>query len=66
MQDIYSINEKSISKAQQRLFGQVYSYKKGKLKNPSKAVKDIAKGISKKDSKDFAATKHKGLPNKVG
>tara|TARA_Y100001968_G_C19262827_1_gene670154 strand:- start:33 stop:773 length:741 start_codon:yes stop_codon:yes gene_type:complete len=66
LQDVYSINEKSVSKAQQRLFGQVYSYKKGKLKNPSKAVKDIAKGINKKDSKDFAATKHKGLPNKVG
>lgn len=59
------LNEKAVSKAQQKLFGQVYAYKKGRLKNPSAAVRKIAKGISTKDSKDFAATKHKGLPNHV-
>lgn len=53
------------SKEQQRLFGMVHAYQKGELKNPSKEVKDIAKTISKKDAKDFAETKHKGLPNKV-
>ncbi len=61
-----NVTEKSVSTSQQRLFGQVYAYKKGKLKNPSAAVRKIAKGISKKDSKDFAATKHKGLPTHVG
>ena len=28
----------------------------------SKEVKEIAKGISKKDAEEFAATTHKGLP----
>ena len=31
----------------------------------SKQIKNIAKKISKKDAKDFAKTKHKGLPNKL-
>ena len=53
------------SKEQQRLFGMVHAYQKGELKDASEEVKDIAKTISKKDAKDFAETKHKGLPNKV-
>lgn len=53
------------SKSQQRLFGMVHSYQKGELDNPSKEIKSIAKSISKKDAKDFAKTKHKGLPNRV-
>lgn len=53
------------SKEQQRLFGMVHAYQKGELKDPSKEVKDIANDISYKDAKDFAETKHKGLPNKV-
>ena len=53
------------SKSQQRLFGMVHAYQKGELDNPSAEIKDIAKSISKKDAKDFAETKHKGLPNKV-
>ena len=31
----------------------------------SKELKDVAKGMSKKAGHDFAATKHKGLPEKV-
>ena len=53
------------SKEQQRLFGMVHAYQKGELKNPSKEIKDVAKSISYDDAKDFAETKHKGLPNKV-
>lgn len=53
------------SKSQQRLFGMVDAYQKGELDNASKEVKDIAKDISHKDARDFAKTKHKGLPNKV-
>lgn len=53
------------SKSQQRLFGMVHAYQKGELDNPSKEIKDIAKSITKKDAKDFAETKHKGLPNRV-
>lgn len=53
------------SKAQQRFFGMVDAYKKGELDNASKAVRDAADGMSKKEVKDFASTKHKGLPNRV-
>ena len=52
------------SKSQQRLFGMVHAcQKKGKC--ASEQIKKIAKSISKKDAKDFAKTKHEGLPNKV-
>ena len=53
------------SKAQQRFFGMVRAYQKGELENPSQAIKDAAKSISKKEAKKFAETKHKGLPNHV-
>lgn len=43
----------------------VRAAQKGELKNPSPQVKKMAKDISKKDVKDFAATKHEGLPDKV-
>lgn len=52
------------SKSQQRLFGMVHAYQKGKLKNAPKKVKSIAKRISKGDARDFASTKRKGLPEK--
>jgi len=60
---LYYIEEKSVSKSQQRLFGMVHAYQKGKLKNASPEVRKIAKSIKKSDAKDFASTKHKGLPN---
>jgi hypothetical protein len=60
------------SKSQQRLMGMVYSYKNGDLKKKDvkseelwKKIKDISKGISKKDAEDFASTKHKNKPEKV-
>ena len=55
----------SKSKAQQRFFGMVDAYKKGKLKNPSKKIKDASKEMTMGSVKDFAETKHKGLPEKV-
>jgi hypothetical protein len=47
--------------------GMVHAYKKGELKGSelSKAIKDAAKKMKKKSSKDYAKTKHTGLPNKV-
>lgn len=51
---------------QQEFFGLVDKYKKGELKNPSKEIKKAAEGMTKKQVKDFASTKHKGLPEKVG
>ena len=57
----------SKSKAQQRFMGLVHAYKKGDVpaSKVSKAVKDAAKSMSKKDTEKYASTKHKGLPNKV-
>lgn len=59
------VNEKAVSKAQQKFMGMVHAVQKGKMKSPSKEVADVAKGMSKKAGHDFAATKHKGLPEKV-
>ena len=55
----------SKSKAQQRFFGMVDAYKKGEMKNASSKIKKAANGMSMSDVKDFAKTKHKGLPEKV-
>ena len=43
----------------------VDAYKKGELDHPSKAIKDAAKSMTRKEIKKFAKTKHKGLPEKV-
>jgi hypothetical protein len=60
----HPMNEKAVSKAQQKFMGMVHAAQKGK-KPASKVVADVAKSMGKKDAKDFAATKHKGLPEKV-
>ena len=52
------------SKSQQRLFGMVHAYQKGKLKNAPESIKRIAGSISKTDAKHFAQTKHDGLPER--
>lgn len=58
------LDEKAKSKAQQRFMGMVYAAKKGE-KPASKEVAKAAKGMSKKDAKDYASTKHKGKPEHV-
>ena len=61
----------SKSKSQQRFMGMVHAYQKGELKTKGMdkelldKIKNAAKGLTKKDAKDFAETKHKGLPEKV-
>lgn len=57
----------STSIAQQRLMGMAYSLKKGEMdpKDASQEVKDLADSMTLKQLKDFAETKHEGLPNKV-
>lgn len=60
-----AVNEKAVSKAQQKFMGMVHAVQKGEMKAPSKAVASAAKGMSKKAGHEFAATKHKGLPEKV-
>ena len=58
------VKEKAVSKAQQKFFGMVRAKQKGEMPNASPEVKKAAASMSKKDVKDFAATKHKGLPAK--
>jgi len=57
------INEKSVSKKQQRFMGMVYKCQEtGDCASPE--VTKAAKSMKKKDAEDFASTKHKGLPEK--
>jgi len=57
------LSEKSLSRAQQRFMGMVYAAKKGETPTSPEVAK-AASGMSKKSAKDFAGTKHKGLPEK--
>lgn len=61
-----AVSEKAVSKQQQKFFGMVHAMQKGeKIKGASPELKKVAKTMGKKDVKDFAQTKHKGLPTKV-
>jgi hypothetical protein len=57
------VDEKAVSKKQQRFMGMVHAAQKGE-KPASKEVAKVAKDMGKKDAEDFASTKHKGLPEK--
>lgn len=52
------------SKAQQRFMGMVHAAQQGE-EPASPEVAKVAKDMKKSDAKDFASTKHKGLPNHV-
>ena len=52
------------SKAQQKFMGMVHGAQKGEKPASAKVAK-VAKRMKKKDAKDYASTKHKGLPKKV-
>ena len=59
------INEKALSKKQQRFFGIVRATQKGTFKGETTPqVQRAASSMKKKDVKKFASTKHKGLPEK--
>jgi len=62
-EEVESIEEKALSRAQQRFMGMVYAAKKGETP-ASPEVAKAASGMSKKAAKDFAKTKHEGLPEK--
>jgi len=64
-EDKDELDEKAVSKAQQKFMGMVHAVQKGKMKAPSKEVAKTAKGMTKKAAHDYAATKHKGLPQHV-
>lgn len=57
------IEEKALSRAQQRFMGMVYAAKKGETP-ASPEVAKAAEGMTKKSARDFAKTKHEGLPEK--
>ena len=59
------IDEKALSQQQQKFMGMVYAVKKGEMEAPSSAVAKAAASMTKKSAKDFAKTKHAGLPKKV-
>lgn len=59
------LDEKALSQQQQKFMGMVYAVKKGEMAAPSAAVAKAAAGMSKKSARDFAKTKHEGLPKKV-
>jgi len=58
-----TIEEKAVSRAQQKFMGLVRrAQKTGESSSPE--VAKVASSMSKSDVKDFASTKHKGLPEK--
>ena len=67
MEENKSIDEKAVSKKQQKFMGMVHAVQKGELPADKVGgeVADAAKSMKPKDAEDFASTKHKGLPEKV-
>jgi hypothetical protein len=61
--DTEQVDEKAVSKKQQKFMGMVHAAKKGD-KPASPEVAKAAKGMSGKEAEKFASTKHKGLPEK--
>jgi hypothetical protein len=61
-----TLSEKAVSQQQQKFFGMVHAMQKGKkIPGASAELKKTAKSMSKSDAKDFAKTRHAGLPKKV-
>ena len=57
------LQEKAVSQAQQKFMGMVYAAKKGETP-ASPEVAKAAEGMSKKEARKFAKTKHEGLPTR--
>ena len=54
----------ALSKKQQKFFGIVRAIQKGEMAPTSPETAKAAETMKKSDVKDFASTKHKGLPEK--
>ena len=54
----------AVSKKQQRFFGIVRAIQKGEMAPTTPETAKAAATMKKKDVKDFASTKHEGLPEK--
>ena len=64
-EEVEELEEKAVSKSQQRLMGMALAYKRGETDDVSDEVKKVANSMSEKDLEDYASTKHKGKPEKV-
>jgi len=63
---IEPVAEKAVSQAQQKFMGMAHAMQKGKkIPGASPELKKVAKSMKPKDTRDFAATKLKGLPKHV-
>jgi len=63
-----TLNEKSKSISQQRLFGIALAVRRGELSRDEvedEVLKIVDSDMTDKQIEDFAATKHKGIPYKV-
>jgi hypothetical protein len=58
------LQEKAVSQNQQQLAGMALAYLRGDMPDASEEVKKMAK-MGEKKLRDFAKTKHEGLPEKV-
>ena len=54
----------AVSKKQQKFFGIVRAIQKGEMAPTTPETAKAAADMKKSDVKDFASTKHKGLPEK--
>lgn len=65
--DVVELDEKAESEQQQKLFGLALSVKRGQTPRSevSDAVLKIVDDMSEKKIRDFAKTKHEGIPKKV-
>lgn len=64
LKKVHSLQEKAVSQNQQQLAGMALAYLRGEMPDASEEVKNMAK-MGEKKLRDFAKTKHKGLPEKV-
>jgi hypothetical protein len=59
------LQEKAESIVQQKLMAMALAHKRGEMENASEQVKKLANSMTKEQLRDFAETKHKGLPKRV-
>jgi len=64
LKKVHSLQEKAVSQNQQQLAGMALAYLRGEMPDASDEVKKMAK-MGEKKLRDFAKTKHEGLPEKV-
>ena len=64
LKQVHSLQEKAVSQNQQQLAGMALAYSRGEMPDASEEVKKMAE-MGEKKLRDFAKTKHEGLPEKV-